>query len=229
MRSLRWIVLLILLGSGIPCAHAEDQSQFSFDLGTKAAYGRVNFFRGSGIQGETDLKYRSGFAFGVTSHSRLHRTGRIHFGVQPELLFVRRGAEAEYEGVILGTFRLSYLELPVFGRALFSLSNAVSPYIIAGPRFGLLLSATNTNAFGNERDESDGTNTLDFGFSVGAGALIHIGSRTILTIESRYDQSLMNRLDFDGEEVTNDQRHRAFFLMLGVSMGIGSPKRTSAP
>jgi opacity protein-like surface antigen len=114
------------------------------------------------------------------------------------------------------------MEFPVLGRVSVGLAGPVSPYIVVGPRFGLLLSAESIDVNGNARDESDGTNTLDVGFSAGAGALIQVGSRVMLSIEGRYDQSLMNRLDLDGEEVTNDQRHRAFFLMLGVSMGIGA-------
>jgi opacity protein-like surface antigen len=230
MRLLPWATILVLLLLGTPSTvHADDLTASPFEVGATAAYSRVTFFRGSGFQGAGKLRSRNSFATGLFSHYRLHVTERMHLGIQPELLFVRRGAKGEYEGVILGSWQLNYIELPVLGRVLFPLSGPVSPYIVAGPRLGLLVSAETTDANGNVQDSSDETNTFDVGFSAGVGALIQVGSRVMLTIEGRYDQSLMNRLDFDGEEVTNDQRHRAFFLMLGVSMGIGSPTRTSAP
>lgn len=228
MRAMQWIVMSILVWTGIPFAYAEEQTQPPLELGARAAYGQVTLFRGSGIQGNTDLQYRSSFAFGISAYRRIYDAERMHFGAQVDLLFARRGAEVESAGVIINTFQLGYAELPIMGRALLALDGPVSPYVVAGPRFGLLLSAESIDVNGNIRDETDGTNKLDFGFSAGVGALVHIDSRVTLTIEGRYDQSLMNRLDFDGEEVTNDQRHRAFFLMLGVSMGIGSPARASA-
>lgn len=197
------------------------------EVGTRAAYGRVTFFRGGGVKGVTTLKYRSGFAFGIFTQYRLSAMERIHVGVQPELLFARRGAEAEYEDLIIGAWQLSYLELPILGRALFPLSGPVEPYVVAGPRFGVLLSSESIDFNGNVRDESDATNTFDFGFSAGAGVVVHVGSRVMLTIEGRYDQSLMNRID-SRVDTTADQRHRAFFLLLGVSMGVGGAAPASA-
>jgi opacity protein-like surface antigen len=154
----------------------------------------------------------------------------MHLGVQPELLFVRRGAEGELDGRIVAVWQLSYLEFPVLGRVSFPLFGSISPYIVAGPRFGLLLSAKTTDINGYVQDSSDSTNTFDFGFSAGTGAVFQVGSRVMLSLEARYDQSLMNRIKLSGDEVTNDQRHRAFFLLLGVSMGIGdaAPASTNA-
>jgi opacity protein-like surface antigen len=230
MKLLHWITSTILLWACMPfAAYAEEPMKPPLEIGARGAYSQVTFFRGGGVEGVTNLKYRSGFAFGISTQYWLHAKDFMQFGIQPELLFVRRGAEAEYEGLVVGVFQLSYLEVPVLGRVLFPLSGPVSPYIVAGPRLGLLLSAETTDANGNVRDSSDSTNTFDFGFSAGAGAVFQVSSRVMLSLEGRYDQSLMNRLDFEGEEVTNDQRHRAFFLMLGVSMGVGSPARTAAP
>jgi opacity protein-like surface antigen len=225
MRPLQWIIVLMLLWIGFPRAYADRQT---LELGARATYGQVTLFRGSDIQSNTTLEYRNGFAFGISARRALHRAARMHFGVESDLLFVRRGAEVESAGVIINTFQLSYLEIPVLGRALLPLSGPVEPYIVAGPRFGLLLSSESIDFNGNVRDESDATHTFDFGFSAGAGAAVQVGSRTTLTIEGRYDQSLMNRIDFHSEEVTNDQRHRAFFLLLGVSMGIGGAAAASA-
>lgn len=229
MKLLRCIGLPILLWIGLPsAAHANDQETPPFDLGVTAAYGRVTFFRGSGIEGAGKLRSKDGFAFGISAHYRLHTADPIRFGIHSDLLFVRRGVRYEYQGDDLGSDQLSYLEIPVLVRVRIPPFRPVAPYIVVGPRFGLLLSAESTDANGNVQDESDQTNTLDVGFSAGAGALIQVGSRMMFTIEGRYDQSLMNRLDFDGEEVTNDQRHRAFFLIFGVSMGIKGAAPASA-
>ena len=224
MRLFSWILLSILLSFSLAAtAHADKQTDFPFEVGAKAAYSRITFFRGSGIQGAGKLRSRNSFAAGLSSHYRLHTTKRVHLGVQPELLFVRRGADGELDGRIVAAWHLSYLEVPALGRVSFPLSGSVSPYIVAGPRFGLLLSAETTDVNGNVQDGSDSTNTFDFGFSAGAGAVFHVGSGIMVSIDGRYDQSLLNRIKLSTDEVTNDQRHRAFFLMLGVSMGIGAP------
>lgn len=228
MRLLRFIAISILLWFGMPSmVQANQPTNSAFEVGPKAAYSRVTFFRGSGVQGSGKLRSKNSFAAGLSSHHRLYATEAMQLGIQPELFFVRRGAKGEYEDRIIGTWQLSYIELPVLARMLFPLSGAVEPYVVAGPRLGVLLSAESTDVNGNVRDESDGTNFFDFGFSAGAGALFHAGSHVTLSLEGRYDQSLMNRID--SVETTADQRHRAFFLMLGLSMGIGSTTRTSAP
>jgi opacity protein-like surface antigen len=228
MRFLLWTTLSILFFGTPLTAHADGWTFPSVEVGARAAYSRITFFRGSGVQGSGKLRSKNGFAGGLSSHYELHATETVRLGVQAEILFAQRGAKGEYEGRIIGDWQLNYLELPVLGRFLLPVSSAFGPYIVAGPRFGLLLSAESTDVNGNARDESDGTNKFDVGFSVGAGALFHAGSRMVLSLEGRYDQSLMNRID-DSVDTTADQRHRAFFLMLGVSMGIGSPTRTSAP
>jgi opacity protein-like surface antigen len=226
MKLPQRIILTALMWAIVSLPAQADETTPSFGLGVTGAYSRVTFFRGSGVEGVAKLRSRNSFAFGINSHYRLYATDRIQFGVQPELLYARRGVRVEYAGSNSG-YQLDYLELPLLGRILLLTSGAVQPYVAVGPRFGLLLSAERTDANGSVRDESDDTNTFDLGFSAGAGALIHVGSRVMISIEGRYDQSLMNRID-DNVDTTADQRHRAFFLMLGVSMGIGGPAPASA-
>ena len=229
MKLLRCIGLPILLWIGLPsAAHADDRETPPVDLGITGGYGRVTFFRGNGIEGAGKLRSKDGFAFGISGHYRLHTADQMNLGIHSELLFVRRGVRYEYQGDDLGADRLSYLEFPALMRVEIPSVRPLMPYVVVGPRFGLLMSAESTDANGSVRDESDQTNRLDIGFSAGAGALIHVGSRMMLSLEGRYDQSLMNRID-DSVDTTADQRHRAFFLMLGVSMGVGAPTAAPAP
>lgn len=227
MKPLPWIALSMLLWVNMPlAAHADDATGPSLVLGATGAYGRVTFFRGSDVQGIAKLRSRNGFAFGISSQYRLYATGPVQLGVHSELLYTRRGVRVEYEGSDSG-YRLDYLELPILGRTLFSLSGPIQPYIVVGPRIGLLLSAERIDANGNVQDDSDSTNTFDLGFNAGAGAVFHASSHVMLSIEARYDQSLMNRID-SRVDTTADQRHRAFFLLLGVSMGVGGAAPASA-
>jgi hypothetical protein len=227
MKFLPWFAVAILLWLSVPVtAHAEETSP-PFEVGATGAYSRVTFFRGSGIEGAGKLRSKNSFAVGLSSHYRLHAAELVHLGVRPEVLFVRRGADGELNGRIVADWRLSYLEFPILGRVLFPVTRSVSPYLLAGPRIGLLLSAESTDVNGFLRDESGYTNTFDFGFSAGLGAVFRVGSRFMLSVDARYDQSLINRIKPEGEEVTNDQRHRAFFLMFGFSMGLGSPPHSS--
>lgn len=230
MTVMRGVAITVLLSFLLPIPlHAAPLEETTLEIGAKAAYGHVTFFRGGGIQGVSTLKYRSGFAIGLFCHHAILATERLNLGVQPELLFVRRGAELEYQGAIVDTVVLDYLDVPVLARAFYPISDSINPYIIAGPRFGVLLGGTSKDVNGTVRDRSDSTNSFDIGITAGVGALIPVGTRFVLTLEGRYDQSLVNSVKASGEEVTNDQRHRAFFLMLGVSMGIGSPSRPSGP
>ena len=227
MRPILPIVFSMLLSVSVPLmAQAEEGKGPSFELGAKGGYALVTFFRGTGVQGSSQLRARNSFLVGASSQYRMYATDRVNLGVEADLLFIRRGAEAEYDGHVDTSWQLSYFELPVLVRVLLPLSGWVDPYIAAGPRLGFLLSAKSTDTNGNVRDEADGTSTLDVGFSAGAGALIHTGSRVMLSLEGRYDQSFMNRID--SVDTTADQRHRAFFLMLGVSMGIGGRAPASA-
>lgn len=226
MRLTQVINVLFLLGICMPVtSHADVSSSPSVELGAKGGYALVTLYRGNGVQGSSQIRARNSFLAGVSSLLTMYVTDQVQLGAQAELLMVRRGAEAEANGLVVTSYDFNYLELPAMGRVKLPVSSWIEPYAVVGPRFGFLLRVESTDINGNVRDESDGTNKFDLGISAGLGALFHVGSRTMLSLEARYDQSVMNRIDAS-VETSADQRHRAFFLIFGASIGVG--EQTSA-
>ncbi|HSD13018.1 MAG TPA: porin family protein [Flavobacterium sp.] len=107
------------------------------------------------------------------------------FAIQPELLFSMQGAKSEYssadaDGVfaVESTAKLNYLNLPIMAKYYVAKGFSVE----AGPQIGFLLSAkqktdvTGTDFFTGETfsestdtDVKEWTNSIDFGFNLGAG------------------------------------------------------------
>ena len=90
--------------------------------------------------------------------------------LQVEVLYLLKGSKLKFD--ILGeTFEgnidYAYLSVPVMGRYKLG-SEDSSPYIVAGPEFGILLSA-DTEIAGISEDVKDETKSIDFGLNVGVG------------------------------------------------------------
>ncbi|TDI70319.1 MAG: PorT family protein [Bacteroidetes bacterium] len=113
------------------------------------------------------------------------------FRIQPEVLYVAKGAKAEgaldFEGNdgpvdVVATFDLTYLEIPILLVYQFE-SRGIRPQIFAGPTFARKLDARiryRAAAGGpefNEEDESVESN--DIGLTIGAGFEMDVGSERL--------------------------------------------------
>jgi opacity protein-like surface antigen len=119
--------------------------------------------------------------------------------VHLEPMFVGKGSrfriepdDSLFEEVVTGSFRLSYLELPV----LFSVSGRgnVQPYVMAGPTVGYLLGARvrgQSEGLEMEEDSKDDFKKLDFGLALGGGVRVPM-RRASLFVEGRYVLGLWN-------------------------------------
>ncbi len=112
------------------------------------------------------------------------------FAIQPELLYITKGASADYK--VLGfngnnSFNLNYAELPVL--ATFKLGQAVE--LQAGPYVGYLLNSNvNSNGdFGNGTTpiNRDNFNKVDYGLA--GGINVYFGKAFV---GARYEQGLQN-------------------------------------
>ncbi len=134
---------------------------------------------------------------------------KVNFGrfvaVQPEVLYVRKGAKAVLTGLVTESvkFNLDYIDIPVLLRL--QTGQDTGFYVLAGPSFGINVAAESESGSGTEDISEDINN--DTGLVVGAGFdLAHI------LIEGRYTQSLTNVSRESGPKV----KHRAVSILFGV-------------
>jgi len=137
-----------------------------------------------------------GFAVGVFAEFPLTNI----FSFQPELMFVQKGGsddgdffddddffndDLNDDG---GKLTLNYLDVPLLGRANIPLEADFTPYVVAGPSIGYLLSASIGDF--DDDDIDDLFKSFNFGFIIGAG--VEFGN---LIVDLRYDIGLSNILD----------------------------------
>lgn len=149
-----------------------------------------------GDQGqEIPIDRRTGFMVG--GYALIDFAGP--FALQPELLYVQKGAQVETEfsfqgqtQTITSTLQLSYLELPVLAKLQVPLSGPVSPNVFAGPSVGInVASSQETESGGQSESEDVEVSGTDFGLTVGAGVDVGLGVGTV-NVDLRYGLGLSN-------------------------------------
>ncbi|UFH56482.1 porin family protein [Spirosoma sp. KNUC1025] len=157
-------------------------AQGSARVGVKGGLNASSLFYDS--QGASNKSERIGFHIGVFAQAPIGE----FFAIQPELLYMTKGASADYNLVGFtgkNTFKLNYAELPVL--ATFKLGQAVE--LQAGPYVSYLLNSNiNTNGdfgTGSSAINRDNFNKIDYG--IAGGLNIYFGKAFI---GARYEQGL---------------------------------------
>jgi hypothetical protein len=153
--------------------------------------------------------------------------GRL--GLQPELMYVTKGAKASEieQGVTFDMeMQLDYIEIPVLFVLPFGTGAGIAPHVYAGPAFafevGCSLSASgggfNVSLECDDADaEFDGDRRkFDVGAMVGGGISVPMGPGAVL-LEGRYNFGLMNLMKDSNETV----RNRSGAVLVGYSIPIG--------
>ena len=149
-------------------------------VGIKGGLNASSLFYDS--QGVTNKNERIGFHLGVFAQAPIGE----FFAIQPELLYMTKGASATYN--VLGfngknTFKLNYAELPVL--ATFKLGQSIE--IQAGPYVSYLLNSNvNSNGdfgSGSSAINRDNFNKVDYG--IAGGLNLYFGKAFI---GARYEQ-----------------------------------------
>jgi hypothetical protein len=150
MKKIAAVAILMLLIS----SSAFSQAKFGIK-------GGLNFNSYKDVSGNVNNTWnnQTGYHFGVLIQTKVPIIG---LGLQPELLFVRKGVEDP--DVPANSFYLDYLQLPInvqvgLDLLLFRPFIMVSPYISYAIGKGDML----------ENAEWDNLNRLDYGYGLGAG------------------------------------------------------------
>lgn len=122
------------------------------------------------------------------------------FSFQPELLLVQKGGSdsgdfsdeddffGDGESSDSESLTFNYLDLPLLARANIPLDRDFSPYVVAGPSIGYLLSVSASS--GDDEDIDEFFKSFNLGFIIGAG--VEFGN---LSVDLRYDIGLTNIFD----------------------------------
>ena len=182
-KSVKTLLAATVLTTGAFILNSSDAvAQSSARVGLKGGLNASSLFYDS--QGATNKSERIGFHIGAFAQIP---AGEF-FAIQPELLYMTKGASATYN--VLGfsgtnTFKLNYAELPVL--ATFKLGKAVE--IQAGPYVSYLLNSNvNSNGdfgSGSSAINRDNFNKVDYG--IAGGLNLYFGKAFI---GARYEQGL---------------------------------------
>lgn len=141
------------------------------------------------------------------------------FGIQPEILYHRKGAKEIYMGMEM-TWNLDYLEIPILAKVEIPPRSSFSRgFLLIGPAFALNLDSTIKVEYLGESAEADAgdiTSSMDVGFVLGLNANFDIKSID-LVVDLRYTLGLMT-IDESGNDSV---RNTALSLLVGVAYPFG--------
>jgi opacity protein-like surface antigen len=128
-----------------------------------------------------------GFAVGGFATVNAHEI----ITLQPEIVFITKGTDADVDGEYGGGFNLRYIEIPVLARIRIPVGERIHPYVTAGPQVSFLVKSEVEERDGRTTDVVDDTQSIDVGVVLGAGATIKIPSLAgAVLVEARYDWGL---------------------------------------
>jgi hypothetical protein len=160
-----------------------------------------------------DCDWRQGMNIGVfTEYSILNLVT-----IQPELLYVKKGAEAPYnlfsdqDIPIVDTYmaKLDYLEMPVLASVSVPLPSIFQPRIFAGPYVAYNLKSEGHYSMSSPSD-LDFIKSFDYGAVIGVGTDVDLLVAKVM-LDGRYTHGLASI-----HEDLDDIKNRTFSVMLGL-------------
>jgi len=148
------------------------------------------------------LDSRMGFIGGAYLTYNLNR----QFAVQPEILYVSKGAEKDLF-IVTPYWSIRYLEIPVLLKFDLVPQGPVHPNLFAGPAMSILLSSE-VGVLDLSYDVADGMKSVDFGLVFGGGF-----DYKWFVFDARYTLGLANTVDADKfNDLTGEEPGDYFYL-----------------
>ncbi len=203
-------------------ALAATASAQGLQFGVKAGWDRATM----AVKDVSGAEARNDFAGGL--FLTIPATPLV--AVQPELLYVPKGAGATVQGGT-GTVKLDYAEVPVLLRLNVPLENAsVRPALFAGPFVGFKTTCKVEGTAGGRTASFNCDDPLfqgqmkvkstDVGATFGGGLEFPLGGASAL-VEARYDLGLRT---IDGSTDPADMKTRNILVFVGASFPLGGGK-----
>ena len=124
------------------------------------------------------------------------------------------------------TSKTSYIQIPILLKLKIPVAGPVSPYVVAGPDIGFLMSAKETdepNGYpSSEGDIKDNLKSLNFALDFGAGVGYKLVPKTTLTFDVRYSLGLSDIASDTYKQQAGNQsiKTTGFQLIAGVMVGL---------
>ena len=166
-------------------------------------------------------KYLQGYCFGAFLSLNF---GPI--GIQPEILYSRRGMEAQVlldpldpASLAQARIMLDYIEIPLLVRLNIIPAGPVKLYILGGPSYGFLQKARVRMTYMGMSEEEDIKSDFKSNALAAVGGLgldIKIPLLFKVSIDARYHYGLGNILSEGSTVPTDKARNTGFSLLLGI-------------
>ncbi len=125
------------------------------------------------------------------------------------------------------TYKTTYFQLPILLKFKVPVAGPVSPYVLAGPNLGFIMSAKELDEpsggyQSSESDFKDQLKTLDFALNFGAGVGFSVVPGTTITVDFRYSLGLSDISSDKGKQQNGGRsiKTTGFQILAGVLFGI---------
>ena len=172
----------------------------------------VGFVAGGTIAFPLDADGNFALQSGLFIQAKGGDTKLIHFAVDEE------GNSSTYEG----TWKLTYVTIPVLAKASFGTGDA-RPYLMAGPELDILLSAKREDWWDwqvssqAEKDIKNDMHPYDFGITLGAGVEWLLGETTAYA-ELAYTHGLLDVLRVEDAVYNVELKNQTIALSVGLKI-----------
>ncbi|MGB9907229.1 MAG: porin family protein [Candidatus Saccharicenans sp.] len=211
------VIFLMVLMFALLASPARALVSFGFKGGLNNS--KIVFSPAIDMPGQ---KYLQGYCFGAFLSLNF---GPI--GFQPEILYSRRGMEAQMlldpsdpASLAEAKVMLDYIEIPLLVRLNVIPAGPVKLYIFGGPSYGFLQKAKTRITFmgmSEEEDIKDDFKSNSLAAVGGLGLDIKIPLLFKITADARYHYGLSNILAEGSSVPTDKARNSGFSILLGIA------------
>ncbi|MCR4395575.1 MAG: PorT family protein [Candidatus Saccharicenans sp.] len=211
------VIFLMVLMFALLASPARALVSFGFKGGLNNS--KIVFSPAIDMPGQ---KYLQGYCFGAFFSLNF---GPI--GLQPEILYSRRGLEAQMlldpsdpASLAQAKVMLDYIEIPLLVRLNVIPAGPVKLYIFGGPSYGFLQKAKARITYMGATEEEDVKNDFKNQSLAAVGGLgldIKIPLLFKVTADARYHYGLSNILSENTSVPTDKARNSGFSILLGIA------------